>query len=492
MHLDRRIRIQLAVFLTVSLFFLADMVLNNIDVPQMLFGTGHYRVTMKLTESAGLYERSIVTDEWTEVGRVDSFELTDTGVDAHLSLRSGVDIPSNLEAEVHSQSAVGEQFVALLPLDGSSPPLRDGDVIPEHRTSVPPSITGILDSTNTALQALPQDALKTVVDESATAFGGLGPELSRLVESSTILANDARANLDSLTGLIDGAAPVLNSQSETAHSIVQWADNTAVLTGQLRAHDTSVANLLTAGPEFTGQARHLIERLKPSVPVLLANLVSLSKIAIVYRANLEQLLVLVPQSLANTQATSVATRNDPPGPYRSGNLSFNTNINLPPVCTTGYLPAQTRRSPAEVDFPDRPVDDLFCRVPQDSAQDVRGIRNIPCETKPWKRAPTVAICESDQEYVPLNDGNNWKGDPNATLSGQPVPAPRPPDATELPMPPATVAQPAPPPAAPIAVAEYDAATGTYIGPDGKTYLQADLVERDAPQTWQSMLLPPAG
>jgi Mce-associated membrane protein len=31
------------------------------------------------------------------------------------------------------------------------------------------------------------------------------------------------------------------------------------------------------------------------------------------------------------------------------------------------------------------------------------------------------MCEIDEQCVPLNDGNNWKGDPNATLSGQSVP-----------------------------------------------------------------------
>jgi hypothetical protein len=31
------------------------------------------------------------------------------------------------------------------------------------------------------------------------------------------------------------------------------------------------------------------------------------------------------------------------------------------------------------------------------------------------------MCESNEEYVPLNDGYNWKGDPNATLSGQAIP-----------------------------------------------------------------------
>ena len=115
-------------------------------------------------------------------------------------------------------------------------------------------------------------------------------------------------------------------------------------------------------------------------------------------------------------------------------------------------------------------------MPQDSPLNVRGVRNTPCVTRPGKRAPTVAMCESDENYVPLNDGFNWKGDPNATLSGQPVPQP----------PPGALGP------APVAAAEYDPATGTYMGPDGRTYAQSDLAKGAVPETWQSMLLPPAG
>ena len=107
--------------------------------------------------------------------------------------------------------------------------------------------------------------------------------------------------------------------------------------------------------------------------------------------------------------------------YKGQYLSFNLNLNLPPPCTTGFLPAQQQRVPAFEDYPERPAGDLYCRVPQESPFNVRGARNIPCETVPGKRAPTVKLCESDEEYVPLNDGNNWKGDPNATLSGQDIP-----------------------------------------------------------------------
>lgn len=489
MHLDKRTQIQLAIFIVVSLVFTGYMVIGYLNVPQMMFNAGHYSVTVQLEKSGGLYERSNVTYQGTEVGRVETIELTDAGVDVHLSLDSDVVIPSDVEAEVHSQSAIGEQYVALVPLDDDAEPLRNGDVIPVSRTSVPPSITGILDSTNTALEALPKDSLKTVIDESAVAFGGLGPELSRIVSGFSTLAIDARHNLDSVTTLIDESGPILNSQVRTSDSIEAWAANVASLTDQLRDHDDAVAGVLENGASATGQTRQLIDRVKPAVPLLLANLVSISEIALTYRADLEQILVLVPQSLANAQATSAAAVNSPPGPYRTGFLSFNLNLNLPPSCTTGYLPAQSRRSPAELDYPDRPAEDLYCRIPQDSALNVRGIRNIPCESKPWKRAPTVALCESDVEYVPLNDGNNWKGDPNATLSGQDVPGPRPPLVAPLPEPPQTIPQAAPPP---VAAALYDPASGEYVGPDGKVYKQGDLAAGGSPRTWQSMLIPPAG
>jgi phospholipid/cholesterol/gamma-HCH transport system substrate-binding protein len=97
------------------------------------------------------------------------------------------------------------------------------------------------------------------------------------------------------------------------------------------------------------------------------------------------------------------------------------------------------------------------------------------------------MCESDQQYVPLNDGYNWKGDPNATLSGQGVPQ-LPPEPTADPN--TAPAGPAPPP---LAAAEYDPATGSYVGPDGRLYSQSNLAQTTPTEkTWQSMLIPPAG
>jgi phospholipid/cholesterol/gamma-HCH transport system substrate-binding protein len=489
MRLDRRIIIQLSIFAVLSLVAIAVMVFGYIKAPGNLLGLGRYEVTLQLPESGNLYQRANVTYRGTEVGLVQDVRLSDTGVVAVLSLKGGIKIPSDLDAAVHSQTPLGEQFVALTPRNGNSPPLRNGDVIPSSRTSVGPDTTQLLDTITKGLQAIPRDNLKTAIDESYTAVGGLGPELARIVQGSTQLALDARQNLDPLITLIEQSQPVLDSQADTAGAIKSWAANLAVVTDELRQHDQSLVGLLRNGPPAAEEIRSLFERLQPTLPILLANLVSINQVAITYQPALEQLLVLIPQGVANLQAGMVANQ-DTLQPLRGAYLDFNLNFNVPPPCTTGFLPVQQMRTPNFEDAPDRPTGDLYCRVPQNSTLNVRGAHNYPCLTRPGKYAPTVKMCESDQNYVPLNDGFNWKGDPNATLSGQDIPQMppgSPPPAQAATGPPAAATGPAPP----LAVTNYDPVTGTYIGPDGRVYTQSNLAQ-DTPKehSWQTMLMPP--
>jgi phospholipid/cholesterol/gamma-HCH transport system substrate-binding protein len=493
MHLNTRIRVQLVVFTVVSLVALIVMAFGYIRLPNLLFGAGHYTVTVQLPVSGGLEKNAIVTYRGTEVGRVEDVQLTDSGTEALMSLKSNIEIPSDLRAEVHSRSAIGEQYVALNPRSGDARPLRQGDVIAQKDTSVPPDINSLLDATNTALAAIPQDNLKTFVDESYTAVGGLGPEISRIVKGSTSLAIDGRQNLDSLTGLIDNAWPVLDSQTATADAVSAWSSHLATITSQLEQNDASVSGLLKNGGPAAGEARALVDRLQPTVPILLANLVSLGEVALTYQPGIEQLLVLLPEVTATAQGF-VLPNLGIKSPYNGVHINFDLNVNLPPPCTTGYLPVQQQRPPSFEDYPDRPPGDLYCRIPQDSPFGVRGARNIPCETVPGKRAPSAKMCESDEQYVPLNDGYNWKGDPNATISGQDIPQPPPgtPGSAAPSEPDAPVSPPPPVAPPPIAAAAYDPTTGTYTGPDGKMYTQTDLVTPTRERTWQSMLMPATG
>jgi phospholipid/cholesterol/gamma-HCH transport system substrate-binding protein len=488
LRLSRPVWTQLATLTAITVISVGVMAFGFVKVPA-LFGIGRYTVTVNLPASAGLYPTSVVTYRGTEIGRVKSIETTRDGVQAVLVLDSATPVPSDAAAAVHSRSAVGEQFLELTPSSANAEKLRDGDVIPVGRVQIPADIGSLLDATNRALQAIPPDNLRTVVDEADKAVGGLGPQLSRIVDGSTSLAIEAGKSVDQIGQLIDQSPPVLNSQVQTADSIATWAQRMAAITGQLKAQDAAFAELLTVGGPALEEGRALFDRVAPALPVLLANLVSLGDIAVTYRNDLEQLLVLFPQGTAVMSAIAVADSGVKQA-YRGIYLDFNLNLNLPPPCNTGFLPVRQQRSPSDQDYPERPAGELYCRIPQDSDMNVRGVRNIPCEAKPGKRAPTVELCESDEPYIPLNDGLNWKGDPNATLSGQGVPQYAPGQDPRLLPPEGTgAALPSSGNPSPVAVVPYDPATGDYIGPDGKRYTQADLAHPQN-KTWQSMLVAP--
>jgi phospholipid/cholesterol/gamma-HCH transport system substrate-binding protein len=499
MRLHRRTIITLAIFSAISVIAFGLVGLYYAKLPAAYLGIGRYTVRMQLDRAGELYRAGNVTYRGVEVGRVSKVHLTDTGVEAVLSLKSGIHIPADLTAHVHSASAIGEQYVDLIPRSASGPMLKNNDVIPQDRTTIPPNVNSLLAAVSRGLHAIPRDNLKTVVDESYVAVGGLGPELSRLFGGGAKLATEARQNLDAIITLIDEPKPVFDSQIDTSDSIQAWAAHLANIT---KAAQTAEQN----HAYFTGELKLLaplfdslhavVDRVEPTLPQAVSNLVPVGDVGLTYRDNLEALLTQVPQIVADSETIQLGDK-DTKGPYRGLYLDFNLNLNWPPPCTTGFFPAQQQRSAIFEDTPPRPPGLVYCRIPQDSPFNaIRGARNYPCETRPGKRGPTVKQCESDKPYIPLNDGFNWKGDPNATLTGQGVPEFDPGEPIPAGFPGGPPAAPAQPPAQaappPVAAAQYDPATGEYVGPDGQRYKQPTLAGGLKERTWQQMLTPPTG
>ena len=204
--------------------------------------SGTTRVTVELPEAGGLYPSGNVTYRGTEVGRGRiACDLTDTGVDAVLSLNSGVEIPAGprrprCTACPRSASSTSR----LLPRSGEARPLKNGDVIPVDRTSVPPDINSLLDADQPWSAG---DSAATTSRPSSTRptppSADSAPSCARIVKGSTALAIDARKNLDSLITLIDQSKPVLDTQTDTSDSIQAWAANLATVTGQLQSQDAA-------------------------------------------------------------------------------------------------------------------------------------------------------------------------------------------------------------------------------------------------------------
>src|SRR5688572_1128737 len=110
MRLTRRVKLQLLVFVAVSLLAGLVMTIGYIKLPALLFGVGRYQVVMQLPSTGGLYPTGNVTYRGQEVGRVTDVRMTDGGVEAVLSLDSRIQVPADLTAHVHSRTAIGEQY----------------------------------------------------------------------------------------------------------------------------------------------------------------------------------------------------------------------------------------------------------------------------------------------------------------------------------------------------------------------------------------------
>lgn len=121
MKITRFVRMQLMIFAIVTVVAMAVMALFYIRIPSM-FGVGSYQVQLLLPTSGGLYQNANVSYRGVYVGKVDSVRLTDTGVEATLTIENDADIPASSTASVRSVSAIGEQFVEFTPDPGAGSP----------------------------------------------------------------------------------------------------------------------------------------------------------------------------------------------------------------------------------------------------------------------------------------------------------------------------------------------------------------------------------
>jgi phospholipid/cholesterol/gamma-HCH transport system substrate-binding protein len=413
--LTRFVRNQLIIFTIASIVGVTVMLFAYMQLPTLL-NVGRLTVTLELPAAGGLYRFANVTYRGVQIGKVKSVQLTETGAEAVMSLNTSPKVPADLEANVLSVSAVGEQYVDLRPRTDSGPYLEDGSRISVANTTIPQQVGPMLDQVSELVNSIPGDRISDLLDETFKAFNGAGPDFGSLLDSGATLSERLNTVSDESRGLIDDSGPLLHSQAETADSIRTWARSLEGVTAQLAQNDPQIRTLLERGPGFAQEVSQLLNQIKPTLPVLLANLTTLGQILVTYNPSLEQLLVVFPNALAAQQEFGLG-KNNPTGYPLS---DFALTISDPVPCTVGFLPPSQWRSPADMTVIDTP-DDVYCKLPQDSPIGVRGARNYPCMGHPGRRAPTVELCNDPEGFKPIalrpHSTGPYPFDPNMIWQG---------------------------------------------------------------------------
>jgi len=379
------IKRQLLIFVVVSSIALGLTLFSYAKVPSLL-GVGVYDVKVDFADASGLYPKALVTYRGVEVGTVARLVVGDSGAVATLRIDGDVDVPDDARAELHSTSAIGEQYVDLVTETGEGPYLGDGAEIPRSRAIEMPQITPVLNSVNRLLASVPRDQTRQVLTQVGDGFADTGHDLGGLIDSSGRLLTEAQANVDATTSLVAALRPVLATQQKLGPSTQGYAAALNDLTAALAADDSAdLRGLLNNGPRGLGALTRTVTELQPTLPMLLDNLTTNAQVLHAYLPQIRQTLVVYPATIARLQGIA-----NPRAEYGDVRIDLRAAFNDPPSCLPGYLSPSQRRAPS--DTTTRKVDRLsHCEIPVDDPTAVRGARNVPCPNSA-RRGPLPEAC----------------------------------------------------------------------------------------------------
>lgn len=351
-------------------------------------GIGRHTVSVEFAQGAGLYPGAEVTYLGHPVGKVEGMDLDGDHLVAELSLVDDVEIPASVGAEIHSRSAVGEQYVSLVPAKGTGSGggavLADGDRIPADRTSYPVEIGPVLDNVQALVSSLDEKKLSTLVDESGRALAGRAGDLQTILDSGSALIAEADAAFRPTADLLRDVEPVLTTVNGQGAGIRRLTDNLDQLTAELRAGDDDLRTLLASGPGFSRQTMAFLDDLSVSLPTLLARTNPVLTVLRMYDSHLAQVLSDYPMAAAIVQSVTYPTLGT-----HEVQLTL-ANADKPPECVQGFVPAKDWASPLDTSPRRTPL--VYCTLPHDDPRGVRGVRNVPCANNPARREGDVSKC----------------------------------------------------------------------------------------------------
>ena len=207
--LTRVIRIQLILFTVLTVLALVVLGWYYLRLPSVM-GVGQYTLTADLPGSGGLYRTANVTYRGITIGKVTAIEPTERGARATLSISDNYKIPLDAVANVHSVSAIGEQYIDLVSDGKANQYFSPGQTI--TKGTVPREIGPALDAANRGIAVLPKEKLSALLDETSQAVGGLGPALQRLVDGTQAIVGEFTTNINDINDIVDNTGPVIDSQ----------------------------------------------------------------------------------------------------------------------------------------------------------------------------------------------------------------------------------------------------------------------------------------
>lgn len=256
--------------------------------------------TATFTDVSDLVEGAPVQMSDVRIGEVADIALTDDHrVAVRVAVDQDVEVPAAVQARLRRTSALGEKFVELRPLtrDPDAPLLVDGATI--DQAVVVPDVEDLVASGTELFTSISASQLAVIIEESANAVDGRGPDLALLLGRLETVTEGYASRTATITRLIDDMGQLASDVSPAAQAHAEALSHLAETTEIL---DATSADLLATVESLTTLAEEGADVLvthHDRIALQLQALRSVTRAVASEQAALGRVLELLPQHNAN-------------------------------------------------------------------------------------------------------------------------------------------------------------------------------------------------
>lgn len=232
-------------------------------LPACSRGDGGYDLTAYFERGISLYEGGDVRVLGLPAGEITKVEAEATRVRVDMRIQSDIPVPHDVNAAIVPLSLIGERYIQLFPAwTTGTERVRDGEVIPLERTTMPVEPDEALAALKEFLDTLDPNATGRLVTNLADDLDGNGASLNSALKGLSDLTVTLAAKDDELAALVDNfdafTATLVTREQQLARVLDGFATMAKVLADERRDIErlvSALARLSTDGLDLVSEHR---------------------------------------------------------------------------------------------------------------------------------------------------------------------------------------------------------------------------------------------